>query len=151
MKTPYVILLIIIIAIGWVFIFQQKTNKKLPIAAYLQNESGQIIKVRIADDNQERELGLSYFKHLPQDEGMLFLFEKPGVYPFWMKGMKFPLDIIWLKKLENNTYEIVFVARNVSPESYPQSINPYRASDAVLEINNGLAAVYNLDVKKNWG
>ncbi len=28
---------------------------------------------------------------------MLFLFDKPDYYPFWMKGMKFPLDILFIR------------------------------------------------------
>ena len=27
---------------------------------------------------------------------MLFIFSQPDFYPFWMKDMKFPIDIIWL-------------------------------------------------------
>lgn len=127
------------------------TNEHLPVSASLQLENGEKINLRVADSPDERQLGLSYFKSLPQDEGMLFLFDKLGTYPFWMKDMNFPLDIIWLKKTKNDTYEIVFVAHDVSPKSYPQNINPYVSSDTVLEINSGLASVYNLNVKKVLG
>ena len=40
--------------------------------------------------------GLSERQSLAEDKGMLFLFEKPDHYAFWMKGMEFPLDIIFI-------------------------------------------------------
>ena len=124
-------------------------NTSLPISAYVKVPNGQEIGLRVADDNQERELGLSYFKSLPQDQGMLFVFDKPGIYPFWMKGMNFPLDIIWLKSEQGGGYRVVYVARNVSPSSYPNSINPKTEADAVLEMNSNLSTVYNLELEKN--
>jgi uncharacterized membrane protein (UPF0127 family) len=33
---------------------------------------------------------------LQQDAGMLFVFDTPGSYGFWMKNTLIPLDIIWL-------------------------------------------------------
>ncbi len=124
------------------------TNEVLPLSASLKLENGQEIGLRVADNNEERKLGLSYFKSLPQDQGMLFLFDKPGSYPFWMKGMNFPLDIIWLKRGQDGGYRVVYVAHNVLPSSYPNSINPKIDADAVLEINSGLASVYNLSLEK---
>ena len=113
----------------------QDSNESLPITATLTTPNQQQIHVRIADDDRKRELGLSYFKELPADQGMLFLFDQPGVYPFWMKGMNFPLDIIWLKKAPQNSFEVVFVAESVDPATYPRIIDPNTEADAVLEIN----------------
>lgn len=128
-----------------------RSNETLPVSAILKLENGQEIGLRVAHSDKERELGLSYFKSLPQDQGMLFLFDKPGIYPFWMKGMNFPLDIIWLKRGQDGGYRVIYVASNVLPSSYPNSINPKIDADAVLEINSGLATVYNLaPEKKLW-
>lgn len=165
MKKKYLVALImvIIVAVG-IFVFKNstpspsswqeegdRTNESLPLSASLRLENGQEIKLRVADEPEERALGLSYFKSLPQDQGMLFLFDKSDIYPFWMKDMNFPIDIIWLKSLGAHEYEIVYTAHNVSPESYPQSINPDVISDTVIEVNKGLATVYNLTPgKKMW-
>jgi len=141
--------IIVILAVGVFFVSTfHISNEKLPISATLRTEAGQEIGLRVADSNQERELGLSYFKNLPQDQGMLFLYDKPGIYPFWMKGMNFPLDIIWLKSGQDGGYRVIYVAENVLPSSYPNSINPKMDADAVLEINSGLASVYNFDLEK---
>lgn len=149
MQKKYLLALIIVIIVAIGIFAHQKTNESLPISALIKTENGQEIQVMVADDNRERQLGLSYFKSLPQDQGMLFLFNKPGVYPFWMKGMNFPLDIIWLKRGQDGGYRVVYVAENVLPSSYPNSINPKIDADAVLEINSGLVTVYNLASEKN--
>jgi uncharacterized membrane protein (UPF0127 family) len=150
-KTLISLGIIIVLGVG-VFLSIRalhKNNESLPISAVLKTETGQEIQLRVANNEEERHLGLSYFKSLPQDQGMLFLFDKPGIYPFWMKGMNFPLDIIWLKRGQGSGYRVVYVAKNVSPSSYPASINPEIEADAVLEINSNLSTVYNLDLEKN--
>ena len=39
--------------------------------------------------------------------GMLFVFDQPGRYPFWMKNMKISLDIFWM----NDDLEVVHLDR----------------------------------------
>lgn len=57
---------------------------------------GFVIRVRLADTPQKTEKGLMFVKHLPEDEGMLFVFEQEGVHYFWMKNTLIDLDIIFL-------------------------------------------------------
>lgn len=121
----------------------QSSNETLPISSTITAPRGKIF-VRVADDAKERELGLSYFSTLPENQGMLFLFEQSGDYPFWMKEMNFPLDIIWLKKVSENSFEVVHVAENVDPATYPNSIDPKREADAVLEVNAGHGTVLGI-------
>ena len=65
--------------------------------------------------------------------GMLFIFPSSGKHAFWMKGMKFAIDIIWIDK-----GEVVYLKENV-PHNYSQIILPPVSSDMVLEINAGAA------------
>ena len=84
-----------------------------------------------------------FVSEMPEDEGMLFIFEESGVYSFWMKNTLIPLDIIWLDEDKN----IVFVKHNALPcktEVCP-SINPNASARYVLEINAGLAEKYELN------
>lgn len=85
--------------------------------------------------------GLSERKSLNPKQGMLFVFNTPRVASFWMKGMNFPIDIIWIK---NNA--IVDVSADVQPEeSEPYTIySPNQSIDMVLEIGAGLSEKYNL-------
>jgi uncharacterized membrane protein (UPF0127 family) len=98
------------------------------------------IEVEVANTKASRELGLSGRKSMTDDEGLLFVFDTPGRYGFWMKDMKFPLDIIWI----NQNGIVVDIERNLTPDTYPK---PYiNDSDAtyVLEINAGLAQHFGL-------
>ena len=40
--------------------------------------------------------GLAVKNQLKENEAMLFIFEESAKHSFWMKDMKFPIDIIWL-------------------------------------------------------
>jgi len=101
---------------------------------------GREISVEIADEPDEQVQGLSGREGLPENEGMLFVFERPGFYKFWMKGMRFALDLVWI----GADWKIVGVSRNVPPESYPGAILPPARAQYVLELDAGLAAKYGL-------
>jgi uncharacterized membrane protein (UPF0127 family) len=53
-------------------------------------------RVEVARDAASRERGLSGRDQLARGEGMLFVFETPYHAGFWMKDMRFPLDIVWI-------------------------------------------------------
>ena len=104
--------------------------------------NGRKFQVTVADSQKEQEIGLSETKSLPQEKGMIFLFEKPGFYSFWMKNMKLPIDIIYI-----NNDQIVTIQSNVQPAKNEESPIIYTStepSDKVLEINSGLAEKYDL-------
>lgn len=92
---------------------------------------------------EEQQKGLSGRNGLGKDQGMLFIFDKPGDLTFWMKDMKFPIDIIFI-----NGNRIVSIAENApAPKSPEETLPLYRATgpaDKVLEINAGLAKEYDL-------
>lgn len=99
-------------------------------------------KVEIADTAYLRSQGLSGRESLPEDSGMLFVFGSSTVQTFWMKGMKFPLDIIWIQD-----ERIVGIEKNVPPEPDKSafSLKIYNSPEAVnrvLEINAGLSEKY---------
>ena len=99
-------------------------------------------KLEIAKTQQQKEIGLSKKKALEKNAGMLFRFEKTGYYPFWMKNMQFPIDIIFIK---NN--RIVTIHKDVKPpKGLNENLSIYNSSepaDTVLEINAGLSEKYN--------
>ena len=96
----------------------------------------------LADTEAQREQGLGGRTSLPLDKGMLFRFRSPGSRCFWMRGMHFPLDIIWM----DSRHRIIAIAHGVSPATYPESFCPQEAAQYVLEINAGQAQRYGIDV-----
>lgn len=103
---------------------------------------GHTFMVAVANTTQEKETGLSNRTSLPQDQGMYFPFSTPSFYPFWMKGMEFALDILFIK--DN---KVVTVFRNLPPAqgNFPPVYKPNQPADAVLEINAGLSQTYNIN------
>lgn len=93
-------------------------------------------KVELVLTPSEWSRGLMNRSELPQDEGMLFVFDKEKESSFWMKNMLVPLDIIWL----NQNQEVIFISKNNLPcgQDCP-SITPVKMAKYVLEINSGLA------------
>lgn len=96
----------------------------------------------LAESEGARGQGLGDKKSLPQDQGMLFIFEKTDIYPFWMRDMKFPIDIIWI----DSNYEVVDLVKNANPSSYPNSFIPEKQALYVLETNAGWADKNNIQV-----
>ena len=58
--------------------------------------NGSTYSLTLACTPYEKERGLGGLDYLQDDTGMLFVFEKEVDASFWMKGMRFPLDIAWL-------------------------------------------------------
>ena len=93
--------------------------------------------VELAITESERARGLMFRDSLAKDKGMLFVYKKKGIYPFWMKNTKIPLDMIWI----NETRRVVFVRENVSPcgQSKCDVIYPDKLAKYVLEVPSGSA------------
>ena len=104
--------------------------------------AGQTVYVSIADTESSRELGLGGRTGLASDEGMLFIFPQEGKYPFWMKDMKFSIDILWL----SNDGTVVYVQPDVSPETYPKSFGPDTLARYVLEVPAGYTTEHHITV-----
>lgn len=99
------------------------------------------LNLHLAKTSEDKKIGLSKYKTLPQDFGMIFIFDKPDLYGFWMKDMKFPIDIIFIKN-----GQIVTIYKNVNPPKNPNDIlpafYPKQPANMVLEINANLSEKY---------
>ena len=49
------------------------------------------IHAQVAQTGREKEIGLMHRQEMPTNEGMLFIFDRPGVQCFWMKNTLLPL------------------------------------------------------------
>lgn len=105
------------------------------------------VDAKVVSKASDRKKGLSKVESLPLNQGMLFVFEASGLYPFWMKDMKFAIDIVWIDEGKR----IVSIAENVPPEpgKKDKELSLYRPSgDAlyVLEVNAGLTQLHGLRI-----
>ncbi|MEK9174698.1 MAG: DUF192 domain-containing protein [Patescibacteria group bacterium] len=135
----FIISLVAILAGVWWFTSQEKADYHSDLKIVrLENTE---LKVELAESQGARGQGLGGRKNLPSDQGMLFIFEKPDKYSFWMRDMEFPLDIIWLD--ENKT--VVDMVKDAKPESYPSTyFTPNKTALYVLEVNTGWAEKNNV-------
>lgn len=100
-------------------------------------------QVEVAKDDASRIRGLSGREYMAGDQGMLFIFDEAGNHGFWMKGMKFSLDILWIR--DNR---IVGITQNIpiSNKLFPPAYYPPEPAELVLELNAGTVSKYNLQV-----
>jgi uncharacterized protein len=141
--TCAIIVFILLGAGVWFLINVNKSSDQFHRFPLVEIEGKKYI-LEIANSNTEREKGLGGRENLCAKCGMLFVFEKPDRYAFWMKDMRFPLDIIWL-----SGDRVVFVAHNVSPD-FSGVIEPEVFADRVIEINAGAARDLNIGEKVNF-
>ena len=131
------LLFIVILAVlGYLFFVKQDATKQFiePLVGPQVRIAGNVFYVDVADDPDERLLGLSNRESLGKDRGMIFLFEKENLYGFWMKGMFFPIDIVWVKG-----DQVAGFSENLEPDDrFDRPLYyPPDPVDKVLEINAG--------------
>jgi uncharacterized membrane protein (UPF0127 family) len=109
--------------------------QSLPTTNYvLANLNNQVLRLEIVDTAEERARGLMFRQRLPENQGMLFVFETETIHPFWMKNTYIPLDILWLDK----SLTIVFIKQYARPMD-ERIIMPTKKAKFVMEIKAGLA------------
>lgn len=99
------------------------------------------IRVEVANSVEEHRQGLGGRLTLKNGEGMLFVFASPGQMGFWMKGMYFPIDIVWMYKgkIVDIAPEVPAPATPDAPESELPRYYPRLPADMVLEVPAGYA------------
>ncbi|RJQ27704.1 DUF192 domain-containing protein [Candidatus Parcubacteria bacterium] len=103
--------------------------------------------VYVAKNDKERMAGLTKYDKLDKDKGMLFVFDKKDNYSFWMRNMKFPIDIVFID--ENKIIDIAEGAEPVKGDENPSGVPIYRSKEKgnyVLEVNSGLVKEYSIKV-----
>lgn len=133
MKKIFVLIFVLLLTL--VVIVGSRQKNEAVEEGVIEIKIGQtIIKAELADTEEKRGLGLSGRPALPADRGLLFVFDQPGKYGFWMKDMNFPIDIVWLDAEK----KIIGTTKNLSPDSYPQTFFPPQDISYALEINTGI-------------
>jgi len=104
-----------------------------------------IILAEVAFTPEEKSKGLSGRKSLNNGSGMLFYYLESSPSGFWMKGMLFAIDIIWIGK----DCRIIKIDAGIPPPSSLNQLEIYPAPEltgAVLELNSGQASSLGLKI-----
>jgi hypothetical protein len=104
------------------------------------------VRVEIADTDAKRQRGLMFRTSLAENEGMIFLFDEPGFYPFWMKNTLIPLDMLWLDR-SGRVVSIVHLAQPCKADPCP-TIPPDEGTMGVyvVEVQGGFARKHGVKV-----
>ncbi|MBI2003731.1 MAG: DUF192 domain-containing protein [Parcubacteria group bacterium] len=100
------------------------------------------IEAAVADTPEKRIQGLSGQAALPQNRGLLFIYDKPDFHGIWMKDMNFPLDIIWF----DSDKKVSSILENAKPETFPDVFKPERSAQYILEVNAGFVEKHNIQI-----
>lgn len=151
-RLIFIFIICFLIVGGWFFI-QQKQSQVDTSASVVNNvvqsnlslEINNVeINLEIVGTSEEMKKGLSGRIELAENQGMLFIFGPPGFYSFWMKGMLFPIDIIWI----NENKEVVYIKENLQPcvEEDCQLFTPDKKTKYVLEVKAGTVDRVNIKI-----
>lgn len=112
-------------------------DNKLPIQI-----KGATVRVAVADSPTEMSRGLMHRKELPENEGMLFVYNYEGKHSFWMKNTLIPLDMVWI----NSNKEVVHIEHSAPPckKSPCPHFRPSYPALYVLELNGGWSIDHDL-------
>ena len=129
-------------AAGVIFALPVKTTHGAKVVI-----GGASLGIEIANTPASREKGLGGRDELGANSGMLFLFDMPARYGIWMKDMRFPIDIFWIRKgvivslTENAPAPIAGTPDRQLPQYLPDA-----DADMILEVNAGFAAAHRVHI-----
>ena len=119
-------------------------GRPAPTAPRAVMPDGTGVTLELAMTPEEIGQGLMFRPSLPDDRGMLFMFEVERVPSFWMKNTMIPLDLVFLAS-DGVVADIIENAQPCANEPCPQYI-PSAPARAVLEVASGFAARHGLAV-----
>lgn len=128
----FILTVVALLALSVFVVFFVPSFFHAPTPLVTQNEtidSPADFKFEIVDTVEARAQGLSGRSHIPENYGMLFVFDQDDVYGFWMKDMLVAIDILWI----DSNGVLVGIEKNVAPDTYPAAFYPPQPIRYVLE------------------
>ena len=108
------------------------------------------LAVELASTPAQRDLGLSGRNTMGENQGMLFIFRpNETLYPaFWMKGMKFDLDFIWVQngRVVGITPQAPSQEKLNLPDSQLPTYSPPQPITWVVEVNAGFSQRHHIQI-----
>lgn len=118
------------------------TSCSLPEITKVCFEKDICVDVEVMDEPAEHAKGLMGRSGLDETEGMLFIFEYSGEHLFWMKNMKFPIDMIFV----DHELKIVHIEEKVPPctQESCDVYGPKQDIKYVVEVISGFANMHDI-------
>jgi len=144
MKIIKILLVLIIVIIVGIWLINRYLVTDQLLTAEINNQE---FNLTIVDEPEEWIVGLSQQQDLAVDQAMLFIFPDKQIRSFWMRDMKFPIDLIWLDGQIVVGWEenMLVPAINTAEEDLPRYVSP-QLVDQVLELPAGTISNLNLQI-----
>ena len=119
----------------------------LPVVTFTTASGAVVpIAVEVADTAELRTCGLMHRRSLPEEQGMLFVFEQDGMAGFWMRNTLIPLSIAYIAA-DGRIVDILEMQRLPDPSSSPAvSYTPRAPYRYAIEANSGWYARHGIAV-----
>ncbi|MCC7289792.1 DUF192 domain-containing protein [bacterium] len=141
LKYILIVVFVLIPAVFWVVLINPFKTTETQL--YEIKVGDQKLMVNLAETEQERSKGLSGRERLDGEEGLLFVFSRDVQSPFWMRDMKFAIDIIFI----DQNFFVTGIKNDAQPcESILKCplIIPNDKYRYVLEVNSGYANLHGI-------
>lgn len=103
-----------------------------PLLTFPLKIRGHGLRVELADTDESRRIGLMHRRSMPENQGMLFVYEVPGLHAMWMKNTLIPLSVAFIDR-DGRIINIEDMA--------PQTLDSHGARSE---------ASYSLEVNAGW-
>lgn len=145
----FIFLIIFFLLLFLIFLYTQIFIEKKQFI--IINDEGKkiVVSVEVANDSFKHARGLMFRDKLGEHEGMLFVFEKPGKYGFWMVNTTIPLDAIFFNE-NKKVVEVITMEPCKSIVEQCKIYYPQNNALYVLEINKGFAAKNKIGNKSSF-
>lgn len=149
LQFAFLSVLIVFLAVSWLAFYYFSHGigkiKKTELIILRNGVVERVLNVETALDPVSQAQGLSGRKSLAGPDGMLFIFPEPRIRHFWMAGMRFPLDIVWINKDEIIGIEYKAEPYKITTGAPKQYASPADV-DKVLELPAGSAEKLGLRI-----
>ena len=139
MKLRFILLMSFLTA-GWALGCSVQAGRTRFVKVYFPDGFSATAELAVSDEQRAR--GLMFREKINEDQAMLFIFEEEDIHSFWMKNMRFAIDILWLDAQRR----IVHIESRVPPcpkEPSPSYI-PSAAAAIVLAVEAGFSEKHGL-------
>lgn len=135
------ILIVVLIVAAIIYISVKGQRQSIVITS--DNRSNISVQVEVANNPITRSKGLMGRSNLPENDGMLFIFDNPGRYGFWMMNTSIPLDAIFFS--DNGTV-VDIISMDPCGIMNCRTYTPKEDAKYVLEVNQGFSRTNNIKI-----
>ena len=98
-----------------------------------------VVRAEVARTVDEQVRGLAGHASLGPTDGMLFPYDPPAEPTFWMRGVDFPIDLIWIRE-----ERVTGVEEDMPADGGVRRYRAPSAVDAVLEVQSGFVREHGI-------